>query len=71
MNVIKHAKAGGLLKPKNQNKRHIEGVNPDTIINKDVYSKEVVKLTDRFIPKLNSFRDLEYLLNDFAGDIKL
>ncbi len=55
----------------NQNKRRIEGADPDEKITKQKYAKEISRLTDRFVPILLNFKDLECLLSELPAELKV
>lgn len=52
-------------------KRHIVGADPSEKITKEQYITSRYKLTDRFVPKLESFGHLEHLLADFAVELEI
>lgn len=52
-------------------KRSISGVTPEQLIIKSRFLEESKKLTDRYVPKLTTFGDLEMIFKDFEGEITM
>lgn len=55
-----------------QNNRSAEGsVDLTKGLQKGIYRKELTKLTDRFVPVINNYQELEGLLGLLEGDLNL
>ena len=50
-------------------KRSLNGVAPEEIIAKHKYNENTQRLTDRLVPKMKTFGDLECIFKDFEGEI--
>ena len=69
--VLKNLKGKNLKVNKQANRSLTQFVDVAKAINKGIYRKEIGKLSDRFVPELNNYEDLQALLQFLEGDLSL